>query len=300
MKTFTHTITHPTTIMKTITLLLATLTLLLSAQSLATPNPNPNTKQFNIIFTSSHANLNYYKAVWRTPTKILPMQEIVLTDTNNDSFFGCTVDPTRSQDTTTGEHLIIYTGCTIPASKKVTAGKKMNIKTYIPNPPPTILSGYTLCIDGDCGNLAMTSTPTLEAPEGTSITHTLATNDPSATFTLLENPSNLFSLSGTTLTFTGTTTDFDDTTQPKQYTVKVKATTGSATTQNTTQEITLKLTNLNDEIPTNILITRFNGINTITENSPSIKLASFTATDRDATDTHTFTALNTTYFEIRN
>ncbi|MBA5249779.1 MAG: cadherin repeat domain-containing protein, partial [Gammaproteobacteria bacterium] len=154
----------------------------------------------------------------------------------------------------------------------------------------------TLCWE-NC-NLAITSTDTLTANEGETKSFTLQTNNPSATFTLLENPSTLFSLSGTnnaTLTFTGTTTDFESTTT--SYTVKVKATTGSATTQNTTQEITLKLTDLNDETPSNITLTN---TTPIPENSKNIKIATLTATDPDANDTFTYTALNTTLFEIRN
>jgi hypothetical protein len=47
-----------------------------------------------------------------------------------------------------------------------------------------------------------------------------------ATFNLIENTSGLFSLTGTTLTFNGATTDFESNT--KSYTAKVKATTGGA------------------------------------------------------------------------
>jgi hypothetical protein len=50
----------------------------------------------------------------------------------------------------------------------------------------------------------------------------------SATFSLIENTSNLFSLTGTTLTFNGTTADFESNT--KSYTAKVKATTGDRDT----------------------------------------------------------------------
>jgi hypothetical protein len=57
--------------------------------------------------------------------------------------------------------------------------------------------------------LNITSTDTFNADEGTSVNHTLIASDDNATFSLIENTSNLFSLTGTTLTFNGTTADFE-------------------------------------------------------------------------------------------
>ncbi len=103
-------------------------------------------------------------------------------------------------------------------------------------------------------NLSITSPATLTANEGTSKTHTLVASDTSATFSILENPSNLFSLSGTnnTLTFNGSTTDFE--TLPNTYTVKVKASTGTGDDKNAEQVITLTLNNV-DEATTGVNIT---------------------------------------------
>ncbi len=104
-------------------------------------------------------------------------------------------------------------------------------------------------------NLGITSDATITANEGTRKTHTLVASDDTATFSILENPSNLFSLSGTnnnTLTFNGSTTDFETT--PNTYTVKVKASTGTGDDKNAEQVITLTLNNV-DEATTGVNIT---------------------------------------------
>jgi transcriptional regulator GlxA family with amidase domain len=43
-------------------------------------------------------------------------------------------------------------------------------------------------------------------------THTLVANDTEATFSIIENTSNLFSIDGQTLTFNGTTANFESNT----------------------------------------------------------------------------------------
>ncbi|OJA03161.1 cadherin repeat domain-containing protein, partial [Bathymodiolus thermophilus thioautotrophic gill symbiont] len=103
--------------------------------------------------------------------------------------------------------------------------------------------------------LTIASSNTLNINEGENTTHTLTANE-NATFSIIENASNLFSLSGannTILTFNGTTTDFESST--KSYSVKVKATTGNEDYKNTEQTITVNLVDINDNTPTDILLT---------------------------------------------
>ncbi|CAB5499133.1 hypothetical protein THERMOT_983 [Bathymodiolus thermophilus thioautotrophic gill symbiont] len=140
--------------------------------------------------------------------------------------------------------------------------------------------------------LTITSTNTFPANEkAASTTHTLVANDTAATFSITEDTSGFFSLSGThnnTLTFNGTTTNYESTT--KSYTVKVKATTGDGDDKNTTQTITVTLNDLNDETPTAITLT---GNRTIAENTNTgTELGALSATDADANDTFTYTSSN--------
>ncbi|CAB5502085.1 hypothetical protein THERMOT_1551 [Bathymodiolus thermophilus thioautotrophic gill symbiont] len=143
-------------------------------------------------------------------------------------------------------------------------------------------------------NLTITSNNTLNANEGSSPTHTLTASDADATFSITEDTSRLFSLSGTnnsTLTFNGTNTDYESTT--KSYTVKVKATTGDGDDKNTEQTITVTLNDLNDETPTAITLT---GDRTIAENtSTGAELGTLSTTDADANDTFTYTSSNTKF-----
>ena len=148
-------------------------------------------------------------------------------------------------------------------------------------------------------NLAIISANTLKANEGANSSYTLIAKDDNATFSIIENPSNLFSLSGTNntvLNFNGTNTDFESNT--KSYTVKVKATTGDGDDKNAEQTITVNLSNLNDETPTAITLT---GNLNITENTTAnTDLGTLSATDADAGDTFTYTLENNSaaYFTI--
>ncbi len=148
-------------------------------------------------------------------------------------------------------------------------------------------------------NLAIISANTLKANEGANSSYTLIAKDDNATFSIIENPSNLFSLSGTNntvLNFNGTNTDFESNT--KSYTVKVKATTGDGDDKNAEQTITVNLANLNDETPTAITLT---GNLNITENTTAnTDLGTLFATDADAGDTFTYTLENNSaaYFTI--
>ncbi|CAC9562077.1 hypothetical protein [uncultured Gammaproteobacteria bacterium] len=148
-------------------------------------------------------------------------------------------------------------------------------------------------------NLAIISANTLKANEGANSSYTLIAKDDNATFSIIENPSNLFSLSGTNntvLNFNGTNTDFESNT--KSYTVKVKATTGDGDDKNAEQTITVNLSNLNDETPTAITLT---GNLNITENTTAnTDLGTLSATDADAGDTFTYTLENNSaaYFAI--
>ncbi|CAB5505345.1 hypothetical protein THERMOT_2137, partial [Bathymodiolus thermophilus thioautotrophic gill symbiont] len=140
-------------------------------------------------------------------------------------------------------------------------------------------------------DLSITSINTPDTNEGTNLEHTLVASDPAATFSITEDTSRLFSLSGTnnnTLTFNGTNTDYESTT--KSYTVKIKATTGDGDDKNTTQTITVTLNDLNDETPTAITLT---GNRTIAENTNTgTELGTLSATDADANDTFTYTSSN--------
>jgi hypothetical protein len=140
--------------------------------------------------------------------------------------------------------------------------------------------------------LTITSSNTLYANEGVNnTTHTLVANDTEATFSIIEDTSNLFSIDGQTLTFNGTTANFESNT--KSYTVKVKASTGIVTGKNAEQIITVNLTDLNDETPTAINLT---GNYTIAENTTiGTELGTLSATDADAGDTFTYTSSNTTF-----
>jgi hypothetical protein len=140
-------------------------------------------------------------------------------------------------------------------------------------------------------NLAIISANTLKANEGANSSYTLIAKDDNATFSIIENPSNLFSLSGTNntvLNFNGTNTDFESNT--RSYTVKVKATRGDGDDKNAEQTITVNLSNLNDETPTAITLT---GNLNITENTTAnTDLGTLSATDADAGDTFTYTLEN--------
>jgi hypothetical protein len=60
--------------------------------------------------------------------------------------------------------------------------------------------------------LRIISTDTFNANEGVSVDYNLVTND-KATLSLIENTSNLFSLTGSTLTFNGIAADFESNTK---------------------------------------------------------------------------------------
>ncbi|OIR25383.1 cadherin repeat domain-containing protein [Bathymodiolus thermophilus thioautotrophic gill symbiont] len=188
-------------------------------------------------------------------------------------------------------------------------GKKFTLQTPYKsgNIPPSLFSGTSInntespsmlqrtlkfCWE-DCGTLTITSTNNLATNEGNNLEHTLTASDTAATFSITENTSGLFSLSGTnnTLTFNGTTTNYESAT--KSYTVKVKATTGDGSDKNTTQTITVTLNDLNDETPTAITLT---GNRTIAENTNTgTELGTLSTTDADANDTFTYTSSNTKF-----
>ena len=113
------------------------------------------------------------------------------------------------------------------------ATNQYNLDSYIKN--------LVLAFSHD---LTITSTNNLNANEGISLIHTLATTNTAATFSIIENTSNLFSLSGTNnaiLAFNGTTTNYKT---KKSYTVKVKATIGNGDNENTEQTITVTINNI--------------------------------------------------------
>ncbi|CAB5498614.1 hypothetical protein THERMOT_897, partial [Bathymodiolus thermophilus thioautotrophic gill symbiont] len=115
----------------------------------------------------------------------------------------------------------------------------------------------------DCGTLTITSTNNLNTNEGTNLEHTLTASDTAATFSIIENTSGLFSLSGTnntTLTFNGTTTEYEVT---ESYAVKVKATTGDGDDKNTEQTITVTINN----VPKNTITISDQDLS-VNENSP--------------------------------
>ncbi|MBA5249768.1 MAG: hypothetical protein FE834_09635, partial [Gammaproteobacteria bacterium] len=243
MNTFTHTITR---------LILATCALVLSAQSLAALNPNPITKKF-YVGSDGSINTRWVEKITGTFSVAIPGEsrvratciqgkETIETENGNDVYV-------QSNSFCTTKYLRGVTPNQEADAERATPGTVVNLTHSSRFRAPEgeslgtsgagILRNYTLCIDNDCGNISMRSTDTLEAPEGTSITHTLQASDPFATFQILGN-AGLFSLSGdknATLTFNGTTTDFESST--KSYTVKIKASTGSAASENVEQEITL-------------------------------------------------------------
>jgi mRNA-degrading endonuclease HigB of HigAB toxin-antitoxin module len=143
--------------------------------------------------------------------------------------------------------------------------------------------------------LRIISTDTFNANEGVSVDYNLVTND-KATLSLIENTSNLFSLTGSTLTFNGIAADFESNT--KSYTVKVKATTGDGDDKNAEQTITVNLVDLNDETPTAITLT--GNLNIVGNTATNTDLGTLSATDADAGDTFTYTLVNNSaaYFAI--
>ncbi|AYQ56254.1 hypothetical protein MS2017_0514 [Bathymodiolus thermophilus thioautotrophic gill symbiont] len=260
--------------------IITTLLVLFASQVFATLNPNPATKEFHVSLIN-----NTFK--------------LITTDSRNSGFningnnnirTTCLLNLPTEQN---GEFTHTMSTCTHSLSSFIPsiliAGDKVNI-TFLAY---SDFYDYTLCVDGNCiAGLAITSTNTFPANEkAASTTHTLTANDTATTFSIIENTSNLFSLSGTnnaTLTFNGTTTDFESAT--KSYTVKVKATIGDGDDKNTTQTITVTLVDLNDETPTAITLT---GNRTIAENTNTgTELGTLSATDADANDTFTYTSSN--------
>ncbi len=164
-----------------------------------------------------------------------------------------------------------------------------------------LATDYTLCLldpdqpgKADCGSgykslsLSIASDATITANEGANKTHTLVASDNTATFSILEDTSGLFNLNNNTLTFNGSTTDFETT--PNTYTVKVKASTGTGDDNNAEQVITLTLTDVNDETPTDISLSRSD----INEGAGSANSAIgiLTTTDADANNTFSYTSNN--------
>ena len=154
----------------------------------------------------------------------------------------------------------------------------------------------------DCGVLAITSTNTLSINEGVgNTTHTLIASDTAATFSIIENTSGFFSLSGTnnaTLTFNGTTTDYEVT---KSYAVKIKATTGNGNAENAEQIITVNLVDVNDNAPTEISLTGdiylYTGIiednkRKVYDKASSGTVATLTTADVDTNNTFTYTLID--------
>ncbi|CAB5498593.1 hypothetical protein THERMOT_893 [Bathymodiolus thermophilus thioautotrophic gill symbiont] len=154
----------------------------------------------------------------------------------------------------------------------------------------------------DCGVLAITSTNTLSINEGVgNTTHTLIASDTAATFSIIENTSGFFSLSGTnnaTLTFNGTTTDYEVT---KSYALKIKATTGNGNAENAEQIITVNLVDVNDNAPTEISLTGdiylYTGIiednkRKVYDKASSGTVATLTTADVDTNNTFTYTLID--------
>lgn len=98
------------------------------------------------------------------------------------------------------------------------------------SPSPFILSLCYLNCD-----LTITSPYNYSIHEGVSFTRTLVANDSSATFSIIENTSGLFSLNNKAITFDGTNTNFEN--GSLEYNLKVKASTGDGSGKNTEQII---------------------------------------------------------------
>ncbi len=217
--------------------------LLLTTQAFAISNPDHVNKKFYI-------TTNPFFIELRAATEAELATSTIILKIKATSKGACLAAGTTSQDPVTGEFIKRPDTCGSGAIDELTAGIIVDVGNG-----STTYNAYTLCVDGNCGSLAINSTATLTANEGTSKTHTLVASDDTATFSILENPSNLFSLSGTnnnTLTFNGSTTDFETT--PNTYTVKVKASTGTGDDNNAEQVITLTLNNV-DEATTGVNIT---------------------------------------------
>ncbi|WP_369177785.1 cadherin domain-containing protein [Candidatus Thiodubiliella endoseptemdiera] len=272
--------------------------LLLTTQAFAISNPDYVNKKVYVI--------NPFSMELRATTEAgLPTATIFIRK-GNENIGGCLAAGTISQDPVTHEFIKTPNDCEFDRDTLI-AGKMVSVSVG-----STIYNDYTLCVGGDCSSLAINSPATFNAPEGTSTTHTLeASDDPisevidkhftstsytlepiddTTAFSILENPSNLFSLNGTTLTFNASTLDFESTTRPKTYTVKVKASTGTGDDKNATQDITVTLTDVNDETPTDISLSRSD----INEGAGSANSAIgiLTTTDADANNTFSYTSNN--------
>ncbi|CAB9543524.1 hypothetical protein BROOK1789C_1004, partial [Bathymodiolus brooksi thiotrophic gill symbiont] len=127
-----------------------------------------------------------------------------------------------------------------------------------------------------------------------------------AIFNIIENTSNLFSLNGSTLSFDGAATDLES--NVKSYTVKVKASIGTGTDKNTEQTIIVKLGDINDNTPTDIVLSGGNlevkewkyFLQALDNISTVFLVGNLSAIDADTTDTFTFSLENNTdkIFEI--
>ncbi|OIR25134.1 cadherin repeat domain-containing protein [Bathymodiolus thermophilus thioautotrophic gill symbiont] len=130
--------------------------------------------------------------------------------------------------------------------------------------------------------LSITSSNIFTADEGVSTNYTLTANDIAATFSIEDDSSGLFSLSGShnqILSFNATNLSFENNTN--SYTVKVKA---SAGTRNTEQTITFSLSDVN-EAPTDIALSSV----TVIENTTTV--GTLTNTD-DALGTETYSLIS--------
>ncbi|RUA06609.1 MAG: hypothetical protein DSY43_01715, partial [Gammaproteobacteria bacterium] len=162
---------------------------------------------------------------------------------------------------------------------------------------PSVIGAIEIKVSNDKPAVSITSSAALTADEGAANTdYTLAASDADAIFSIVAgtNTGNLFTLSGTTLSFNGSGIDFESTAQPKTYTVKVKATTdnfGTDADQNAEQTITVNIQDINDETPTDISLS---GDRTIGEGGIFIGAAigTLTTIDADASNAFTYTVDN--------
>ncbi|AYQ56274.1 hypothetical protein MS2017_0535 [Bathymodiolus thermophilus thioautotrophic gill symbiont] len=268
--------------------IIAALLVLFASQVFATLNPNPATKEFHVSLIN-----NTFEII----TAYSRSDEVIAISGNNRIIRATCVLSSPAEQSSEFTHAQNHCTDTISSfiPSILAAGDEVNVMFR----SGENFEGYTLCVDGNCiAGLTITSTNTFPANEkAASTTHTLTANDPAATFSITENTSGFFSLSGTnnaTLTFNGTTTNYESTT--KSYTVKIKATTGDGNDKNTIQTITVTLNDLNDETPTAITLT---GNRTIVENTAAgTELGTLSATDADTNNAFTYASSNTTNFEI--
>ncbi|AYQ57339.1 hypothetical protein MS2017_1659 [Bathymodiolus thermophilus thioautotrophic gill symbiont] len=215
--------------------------LLLSVQTLATLSPDPVTKKF-------HIKNDVLQLVTLEPMKVTFFLENSSMNTLGgileNTLTRCDSEPDVPSKGSVGEYTHHFDNCTkavyrfLTLEKKVSPGDLVSITGL----GAGNLRDYILCVDDFCGPFAIASRNALNVVEGTNLVHTLIVTDINATLSIVENPNNLFSLSGTnntTLNFNGKDTDYES--DIRTYTVKIKATIGDGDDKNTEQTITVTI-----------------------------------------------------------